>query len=358
MTFTEAQPAIRPCEYKVGKVLGEGTYAKVKEAFHIKTGKAYACKIFNKKLMVGREHMVLNEIKILKQVSQGHPNLISLVDYFESANNLYLILEYCRGGELFYRICNKGHYYEHDAANIVRTICDAVAYLHDQNVIHRDLKPENLLFRTADEDSDLMIADFGLARCLESDSYPLLTTVCGTPGFMSPEILQHLPYGKPVDMWAIGCITYFLLVGYTPFDRNSTADEIQAIIAADYAFTPEEYWVHVSDTAKDFIRGLLMLDPNERMTARQALEHPWLVQYAPRATARDLSVDPAQEALAPGDLLPHIRANSKSNAGDKLRKAVRAMQAAAHWSHILGVEPINPNDLPMPVDEHLPTIEL
>ncbi|KAJ3370986.1 hypothetical protein GGF31_003716 [Allomyces arbusculus] len=369
---TAAAAAVRPCEYKVGKVLGEGTYAKVKMAYHIKTGQAYACKIFNKQLMHGREHMVLNEINILKKVSQGHPNLIGLIDYFESANNLYLIMELCSGGELFYRICNRGHYFEADAARIVRTICDAVAYLHDANIIHRDLKPENLLFRTPDEDSDLMIADFGLARCLESEAFPMLTTTCGTPGFMSPEILQRKPYGKAVDLWAIGVIAYFLLVGYTPFDRNTTAEEIQAIVSGDWTFSPKEYWAHVSETAKDFIRHLLKLDPNERLTARQALEHPWLAPYAPAVpaappaapvpvpvtateTAHSAPAAPnaATRGMAPGDLLPHIRANSKS-AADKFRSAVRTMQAASHWAKLLGAPAVN---LPMPVEEHLPAAQ-
>ncbi|KAI9184340.1 Calcium/calmodulin-dependent protein kinase type I [Blastocladiella emersonii ATCC 22665] len=350
-------PAVRPCEYKVGKVLGEGTYAKVKEGFHIRTGEPFAIKVFSKALLKGREHMVLNEISILKQVSQGHPNLISLVDYFESSNNLYLVMDLCRGGELFYRIVNRGHYYEQDAAMIVRTIVDAVAYLHDKGIVHRDLKPENLLFRTEAEDADLLIADFGLARCLESESYPLLTTTCGTPGFMSPEILQRLAYSKPVDMWAIGVIAYFLLSGYTPFDRNTTVDEIQAIIRADYAFEPKEYWTHVSDVAKDFIRGLLKLDPNERMTARQALAHPWLASLPPKGGAAAATA--AAGAVTPSDLLPAIRANSKSlGAVDKLRKATRTIQAAAHWSKLLGIEHQAHAQVPMPVDEELPVITL
>ncbi|KAI9221892.1 kinase-like domain-containing protein [Blastocladiella britannica] len=363
-----ADPSVRPCEYKVGKVLGEGTYAKVKEAFHVTTGKQYACKIFNKALMAGREHMVLNEINILKTVSQGHPNLIALVDYFESTNNLYVIMELCKGGELFYRICNRGHYYEQDAAHIVRTICDSVAYLHDKGIVHRDLKPENLLFRTEAEDADLLIADFGLARCLESDTYPLLTTTCGTPGFMSPEILQRLPYSKSVDMWAVGVITYFLLSGYTPFDRNTTVDEIQAIIRADYAFEPAEYWTGVSSTAKDFIRGLLRLDPDQRMTAKQAIAHPWLAhipakpgQYVP--SPMEAAATPAAAAV-PGsaeapNLLPAFRTNSQGSSatGDRFRKAVRTMQAASHWSKIMGVEHKVHAEVPQPIDEQLPTMQ-
>lgn len=270
--------ALRPCDYKVGKFLGEGSYAKVKEAYHIGTGKFYAVKIINKQLMEGREHMVLNEINILKKVSQGHPNLLQLVDYFESINNLYLVTELCQGGELYRRVAEKGFYHESQGIRIIRAIVDAVSYLHAQGIVHRDLKSENILFKTPEEDSDIMIADFGLSRCLESEKYPLLTTLCGTPGFMSPELLQGKAYGKPVDMWAIGVIVYFILSGYAPFDRDSTAEEIEAIMEADFAFTPTVFWDTVSENAKDFIRKLLEPDVDKRMTAEHVLKHPFLLQ--------------------------------------------------------------------------------
>ncbi|KAL7748262.1 Calcium/calmodulin-dependent protein kinase type I [Sorochytrium milnesiophthora] len=360
-TLTNA--AVRPCEYKVGKVLGEGTYAKVKEAFHVTTGKPYAVKIFNKQLMHGREHMVLNEINILKQVSSGHRNLVSLVDYFESANNLYLVTEVCRGGELFYRICQKGHYTERDAAQLVRTIVSAVAYLHEKGIVHRDLKPENLLFKTPDDDSDLLIADFGLARCLESDAFPLLTTTCGTPGYMAPEILQRQSYGKSVDMWAIGVITYFLLSGYQPFDRDTTAAEIQAIISADYAFEPKEYWTGVSEVAKDFIRRLLKIEPSERMSAKQALEHPWLDMTTHDKTAAGVATP--TPATAPGadqsNLLPKIREHSRAASQARLRRAFRAINVAKMWSRLGSEHHLHKSkdttsieeDVPKPVEEKL-----
>lgn len=265
-----------PCQYKTGKTLGQGTYAVVKEAQHIKTGQFFAVKIINKKLMEGREHMVRNEINVLKSISKGHRNILTLVDYFETVNNLYLVTDWAQGGELFDRICAKGSYYERDAANLVRSITGAVAYLHDNGIVHRDLKPENLLFRTADEDSDLLIADFGLSRIIDSEKFHVLTTTCGTPGYMAPEIFKKSGHGKPVDLWAIGVITYFLLCGYTPFDRESSVDEMNAIINADYKFEPREYWEGITDIARDFINHLLTIEPGSRLTAHQALQHPWL----------------------------------------------------------------------------------
>ncbi|KAG1471462.1 hypothetical protein G6F56_002109 [Rhizopus delemar] len=130
-------PVTVPCKYKTGRVLGNGTYATVKEAMHIDTGKYYAVKVINKKLMEGREHMIRNEINILKRISQGNKNIVSLVDYFETLNNLYLVTDLASGGELFDRICEKGSYFEKDAAHIVRTVCSAVAYLHDHGIVHR-----------------------------------------------------------------------------------------------------------------------------------------------------------------------------------------------------------------------------
>ncbi|WFD02888.1 calcium/calmodulin-dependent protein kinase [Malassezia obtusa] len=311
-TNAAQRPATVPCAYKTGRTLGQGTYAVVKEAVHIETGKYYACKVISKSLMRGREHMVRNEIASLKRVSVDHKGIVSLVDYFETMNNLYLVTDLCQGGELFDRICERGSYYEKDAAQIIHTVLKAVEYLHGQGVVHRDLKPENLLFRDRSEHSDLLIADFGLSRMVDDDKMTALSTTCGTPGYMAPEIFKKTGHGKPVDMWAMGVITYFLLCGYTPFDRDSSAEEMQAIVNADYKFEPEIYWRDVSEEARDFIRRLLTIDQNERMTASQALQHPWI---------KHASV--SQEA-AQKDLLPDIK--SAFNAKRTFRKAVNGIR--------------------------------
>ncbi|CAG8450343.1 7365_t:CDS:10 [Ambispora leptoticha] len=299
-----------PCQYKTGKILGQGTYAVVKEAQHIKTGQMFAVKVINKKLMEGREHMVRNEIAVLKRVSQGNKNILTLVDYFETMNNLYLVTELAEGGELFDRICEKGQFYERDAANIVRSITEAVAYLHENGIVHRDLKPENLLFRTRADDSDLLVADFGLSKIIDSETFHVLTTTCGTPGYMAPEILAKEGHGKPVDLWSIGVITYFLLCGYTPFERDDSLAETKAILEADYKFEPVEYWEGVSDIAIDFIKKLLTRDPRKRLTAVDALHHQWLSSLS--------SVN------IPRDLLTNVRQNF--NARRTFRKAVDAVK--------------------------------
>jgi len=247
----------------------------------------------------------------LKRVSAGHKNIVQLHDFFETTHNLYLVFDLCTGGELFDRICARGSYYEKDAQHIVRTVAEAVKYLHDQGIVHRDLKPENILFKSKAEDADLMLADFGLSKVLEEDQFSILTTTCGTPGYMAPEIFKKAGHGKPVDIWAIGVITYFLLCGYTPFDRDSQYEEMQAICNGDYKFEPAEYWSGVSDTAKEFVRACLTIDPSNRPTAAELLNHAWLREGH---ETKDV------------DLLPNVK--SAFNAKKTFRKAVLGMMAA------------------------------
>ncbi|KAF8153278.1 kinase-like domain-containing protein [Crassisporium funariophilum] len=322
-------PVTVPCQYRTGKTLGSGTYAIVKEAIHVETGKYYACKVINKRLMEGREHMVRNEIAVLKRISSGNPNVVTLHDYFETAHNLYLCFDLCTGGELFDRICAKGNYYEADAADLVRTIFKAVKYIHDSGIVHRDLKPENLLFRTQAEDADIMLADFGLSRIMEEEKLNLLTEICGTPGYMAPEIFKKSGHGKPVDVWAMGVITYFLLAGYTPFDRDSQQLEMEAIIAGDYKFEPEEYWQNVSETAKDFVRTCLTIDPTNRPTAAGALQHKWLADKEPHFVMR------ADGGMA--DLLPNVK--KAFNAKQLWRKAAFSIKAVNRMASLAHSDP-------------------
>ncbi|POS85746.1 Protein kinase-like (PK-like) [Erysiphe pulchra] len=269
---------VQPCQYRTGKTLGSGSYSVVKECVHINTGRYFAAKIINKRLMTGREHIVRNEIAILRHVSMGHQNVLTLVDFFETPNNLYLITDLAVGGELFDRILRKGNYYEADAVELVRATLSAVSYLHEHGIVHRDLKPENLLFRTPEENADLLIADFGLSRIMNEEKFHALTTTCGTPGYMAPEIFTKTGHGKPVDMWAIGVMTYFLLCGYAPFDRDTNLEEMQAILAVDYSFVPIETWRNISLDARQFIKRCLVADSTKRITAHEALSHPFITK--------------------------------------------------------------------------------
>lgn len=192
--------------------------------------------------------------------------------------------------------------------------------VHDNGIVHRDLKPENLLFRTADEDSDLLIADFGLSRIIDSEKFHILTTTCGTPGYMAPEIFKKSGHGKPVDLWAIGVITFFLLCGYTPFERESSKDEMHAILRGDYKFEPVEHWAGITDTGKDFIVRLLNVDPDTRMTSHEALNHSWLNDPLPSP----------MDGPNP-DLLNSVRHNF--NARRTFKKAVDAVKVINTLTH-------------------------
>ncbi|KAF8250227.1 Pkinase-domain-containing protein [Wilcoxina mikolae CBS 423.85] len=321
------KPQVQPCRYKTGKTLGSGSYSTVRECVHIDTGRYYAAKVINKRLMAGREHMVRNEIAVLKRVSMGHQNILTLVDYFETMNNLYLVTDLAQGGELFDRICRQGSYFESDTSDLIRATLSAVAYLHDHGIVHRDLKPENLLFRTPEDNADLLIADFGLSRIIDEEQFHILTTTCGTPGYMAPEIFKKTGHGKPVDIWAVGVITYFLLCGCTPFDRDSNMEEMQAILNADYKFDPD-CWSNVSDTAKDFIRCCLTVDPEQRLTAHQALEHPFLAE-----NHRGLKED----------LLPTVRANFNArrtlHAALDVVRAIRKLKVGGTMDGALSISP-------------------
>jgi len=223
---------------------------------------------------VDKDDLVLlaREIDIMKKVN--HKNVLSLIEIFETANQLALVMELVTGGELFFKIVARGSYSEKDAAGIVRQIVNGVQYLHKLEIAHRDLKPENLLCAGDDNDMIIKIADFGLSKIFAGGQ--VMETSCGTPDYAAPEVLTGTTYDKSVDLWSIGVITYVLLCGYPPFYAQSQPGLFEKIINAEYNF-PDPEWSYISDTAKDFIKNLLVLDPGKRLTAEQALKHPFLV---------------------------------------------------------------------------------
>ncbi|KAI5093638.1 calcium/calmodulin-dependent protein kinase type 1-like isoform X2 [Silurus meridionalis] len=209
----------------------------------------------------------------LQRVKIKHANIVSLEDIYENKSHLYLVMQLVSGGELFDRIVEKGFYTEKDASKLIQQILDAVKYLHDMGIVHRDLKPENLLYYSMDEDSMIMISDFGLSKIEGSGS--VMSTACGTPGYVAPEVLAQKPYSKAVDCWSIGVIAYILLCGYPPFYDENDAKLFEQILKADYEFD-SPYWDDISDSAKDFIVHLMERDPIRRYTCEQALQHPWI----------------------------------------------------------------------------------
>lgn len=258
-------------KYVLKDLLGTGAFSQVRLA-EVKDDPSHvvAIKIIDKKALKGKEDSLENEIKVLRRLR--HPNIVQLLDTYEDIERVYLVIELVTGGELFDRIVEKGSYTEKDAADLIRQVLEAVDYMHDQGVVHRDLKPENLLYFSQDEDSKIMISDFGLSKMEDSG---IMATACGTPGYVAPEVLAQKPYGKAVDVWSIGVIAYILLCGYPPFYDENDANLFAQILKGEFEFD-SPYWDEISDSAKDFIRQLMCVDVEKRYTCKQSLRHPWI----------------------------------------------------------------------------------
>ncbi|XP_053648987.2 calcium/calmodulin-dependent protein kinase type 1 isoform X1 [Cherax quadricarinatus] len=258
-------------KYLLKDLLGTGAFSQVRLAeVRDDPSRVVAIKIIDKKALKGKEDSLENEIKVLRRLK--HPNIVQLLDTYEDGEHVYLIIELVTGGELFDRIVEKGSYTEKDAADLIRQVLEAVDYMHDQGVVHRDLKPENLLYFSQDEDSKIMISDFGLSKMEDSG---IMATACGTPGYVAPEVLAQKPYGKAVDVWSIGVIAYILLCGYPPFYDENDANLFAQILKGEFEFD-SPYWDEISDSAKDFIRQLMCVDVEKRYTCKQSLGHPWI----------------------------------------------------------------------------------
>lgn len=269
-------------KYELGQELGRGGFSIVREARNRVNGEKVAVKFIEKKFVDQEELKLLQrEIDIMARVQ--HHNVLRLYEIFDTDQKLSLVMELVNGGELFYKIVDKGAYTELEARDIIRQLVEGVDYLHNQGIAHRDLKPENLLCCESEDGMIIKIADFGLSKAFSGES--ALETSCGTPDYAAPEVLRmDGAYDSSVDLWSIGVITYVLLCGFPPFYGKSQAQLFEKILNADFDF-PEPEWTQISAEAKDFINHLLVLDVKQRYNTKQCLDHPWLKSIGSSMTA-------------------------------------------------------------------------
>ncbi|KAI4569975.1 hypothetical protein MJT46_007269 [Ovis ammon polii x Ovis aries] len=292
-------------EYQLFEELGKGAFSVVRRCVKVLAGQEYAAKIINTKKLSARDHQKLErEARICRLLK--HPNIVRLHDSISEEGHHYLIFDLVTGGELFEDIVAREYYSEADASHCIQQILEAVLHCHQMGVVHRDLKPENLLLASKLKGAAVKLADFGLAIEVEGEQqawfgkpYPsssrtllpvtyvptsVYVSAClcvwgagfaGTPGYLSPEVLRKDPYGKPVDLWACGVILYILLVGYPPFWDEDQHRLYQQIKAGAYDF-PSPEWDTVTPEAKDLINKMLTINPSKRITAAEALKHPWI----------------------------------------------------------------------------------
>ncbi|KAM7411247.1 hypothetical protein PAMA_021304 [Pampus argenteus] len=255
--------------------LGSGAFSEVYMVKEKKTGKMFAMKCVKKKQK--RDLNLENEITVLRRIK--HDNVVGMEDFYESHTHYYLVMQLVSGGELFDRILDRGVYSEKDASSVIQQVLQAVSYLHQNGIVHRDLKPENILYDSQDEDSKIMISDFGLSKMVDDG---IMSTACGTPGYVAPEVLAQKPYSNAVDCWSIGVITYILLCGYPPFYEESETRLFSKIMKAQYEFD-SPFWDDISESAKDFIRNMMQKNPHMRYSTEQALRHPWIIGKTARS---------------------------------------------------------------------------
>jgi len=267
-------------------ILGRGHYATVNLGRNKATGEKVAVKRIQ--ISKSRVEALKREVEVLRKVGQ-HPNIVTLYDIFITESELILVLELLTGGELFDRMVEKGPYSEREASHHIRKIGQALKFLHRSGIVHRDLKPENLLLAHKGDDSELKIADFGLANVVDNIENATMKTVCGTWAYCAPEVKTSIQkeggpasYTAKVDLWSVGVILFVILGAYHPFDADGDASDAQLwqnICSGVFDFD-DPAWDHISEDAKDLIRNLIVVDPEKRFNTDQLLEHRWIRQQA------------------------------------------------------------------------------
>ncbi|XP_031172539.1 caM kinase-like vesicle-associated, like isoform X1 [Sander lucioperca] len=264
-------------KYEIGQVLRAKEFCELCLAKDRQTDKVFVCKKFLKKDGRKVRKAAKNEIMILKLIN--HPNILQLIDTFETRKEYLIIQELATGGDVFDWILDQGNYTERDASNVIRQVLEAVAYLHSLNIVHRNLKLENLMYYNENNHNKVVLRDFYLSRF---ENGPI-TEPCGTPEYLAPEVVARHRYGRPVDCWAVGVIMFILLSGNPPFYDETEEENTDLhnriifcrIVAGDFEFD-SPYWDDISPAAKELVCRLMEVDQMLRITAQDALWHEWI----------------------------------------------------------------------------------
>ena len=300
--------------YKLEKRLRSGSFGTVYECQHVDhPEQLYAVKIIErKKLKPKDDKAVFTEVATLRELHDVD-HVVKIIDFFVQPDKLFMVQMLARGGDVFDRLTKRSKYSEKDARDLAVTLIRTMGEIHKKTIVHRDLKPENLLLKEALNDTGILVADFGFAKHCARGDY--LTTRCGTPAFVAPEIVLGNKYNEKCDMWSIGCLLYMIICGYPPFQGKDHNELFRKIRASDFTFH-DKYWKKVSLPAKQLISRLLTVNAKNRMSAEDACQSSW-IQKLP------------DEALAGTDLMGTLRELKKFKAREKLRGAMGAVRWAA-----------------------------
>lgn len=315
----------RKANFTFGRTLGAGSFGIVRYARDETTEEEVAVKIILKKALKGNESFVIDELKLLQLLD--HPHIVGFRDWFESKDKFFIVTQLATGGELFDRIVQQGRFTEHDALLVIIQMLEAIDYLHDQDIVHRDIKPENVLYLTEEPESNIVLADFGIAKKLQSADEKILSSA-GSFGYAAPEVILGTGHGKPCDIWSLGVVTYTILCGYSPFRAENVQDFIAEVRHNNAVIFHADYWKDVSKDARRFIIKALQYNPSQRSTAKELLADPWLKGIA--AEHRDT------------DLLPALKQNF--NAKLKFKQAIEMVKLANKIKKLKEIEGVHSDE--------------